>query len=44
MEKNKKYSSWKKPQIKKLGNAKEIIANINTQGAGDSIFSVLDPS
>ena len=44
MDKNKKNSSWEKPLIKKLGNAKDIVANINVQGSGDSIFSVLDPS
>ena len=44
MDKNKKNNSWKKPSIKKLGNAKDIVANVNVQGAGDSIFSVLDPS
>ena len=41
---DKNNNSWKKPLIKKLGNAKDIVANINVQGSGDSVFSVLDPS
>lgn len=35
---------WSKPTIKNLGNAKKIVANVNVQGAGDSVFSVLNPS
>tara|TARA_B100002019_G_scaffold290791_1_gene309300 strand:+ start:673 stop:807 length:135 start_codon:yes stop_codon:yes gene_type:complete len=44
MNKNKKNKSWTKPKIKKLGNAKDIVANVNTVGGGDSTFSVLNPS
>lgn len=44
MDKNKNRSAWKKPLIQKLGNAKDIVANVNVQGSGDSVFSVLDPS
>lgn len=44
MDKNKKNISWKKPVIKNLGNAKDIVANVNVTGGGDSQFSVLDPS
>ena len=40
----KKDLAWSKPLITNLGNAKEIVANVNVQGAGDSVFSVLDPS
>ncbi len=36
--------AWKKPTVENLGNAKDIVANVNVQGAGDSVFSVLDPS
>lgn len=36
--------TWSKPIIKNLGNAKDIVANVNVQGSGDSVFSVLDPS
>ena len=35
---------WVKPSIEKLGNAKDIVANVNVTGAGDSQFSVLNPS
>lgn len=35
---------WTTPKVKKLGNAKKIVANVNIQGSGDSVFSVLDPS
>ena len=35
---------WTSPEIEKLGNANEIVKNVNVQGAGDSQFSVLDPS
>jgi len=36
--------TWLKPSIKKLGNAKDIVASVNVQAAGDSQFSVLLPS
>ena len=35
---------WTKPSIEKLGNAKDIVANVNVTGGGDSQFSVLNPS
>ncbi len=35
---------WVKPSIEKLGNAKDIVANVNVTGGGDSQFSVLNPS
>jgi len=35
---------WVKPEIKKIGNAKDIVAAVNTVGGGDATFSVLDPS
>lgn len=35
---------WTKPSIKNLGNAKEIVANVNVTGGGDAQFSVLNPS
>ena len=51
MNKDNKYNvkasekiEWVKPSIENLGNAKEIVANVNVTGAGDSQFSVLDPS
>ena len=43
MNKNTK-KQWKKPRITSIGNAKLLTKDINVQGAGDSIFSVLDPS
>ena len=39
-----KLQLWVKPTVKKLGNAKDIVANINVTGGGDAVFSVLDPS
>lgn len=36
--------NWNKPEIKNLGNAKKIVANVNVTGGGDSQFSVLNPS
>ena len=36
--------NWVKPTVKKLGNAKKIVANVNVTGGGDSQFSVLNPS
>lgn len=36
--------AWHKPAVKNIGNAKKIVANVNVQGAGDSQFSVLNPS
>lgn len=44
MNKNKINKTWTKPKVKKLGNAKELVANVNTVGGGDSSFSVLNPS
>ena len=35
---------WIKPEIKELGNAKDIVATINTFGGGDSQFDLLIPS
>ena len=35
---------WVKPEIKEIGNAKDIVAAVNTVGGGDASFSVLDPS
>lgn len=45
--KNNKVSKaevWVKPSIEKLGNAKEIVANVNVSGFGDTQFSILNPS
>lgn len=39
-----KTKQWKKPAIKKLGNAKKIVASTNVVGGGDVQFSVLNPS
>ena len=44
MSKNNTKKSWVKPEVKKLGNAKDIVAAVNTVGGGDATFSVLDPS
>ena len=38
-----KTKQWKKPAIKKLGNAKNV-ASTNVVGGGDVQFSVLNPS
>ena len=35
---------WKKPEVKDLGKAKDLIQDVNVVGSGDSIFAVLDPS
>lgn len=39
-----KTKVWIKPSIKKLGNAKDVVASINIQAAGDIQFSVILPS
>tara|TARA_Y100001954_G_C15755975_1_gene576336 strand:+ start:43 stop:195 length:153 start_codon:yes stop_codon:yes gene_type:complete len=39
-----KNQIWVKPSIKNIGNAKDIIANVNVTGGGDTQFSVLLPS
>ena len=44
MSTNNTSKSWSKPVIKKLGNAKDIVAATNTVGGGDAQFSVLNPS
>jgi hypothetical protein len=40
----KKKKVWSKPVVKNIGNAKELVANVNVQGLGDTQFSVLEPS
>ena len=35
---------WEKPEVIELGNAKDIVKNVNVVGGGDSQFSVLIPS
>ena len=42
--KEKKIKKWSKPKIKKIGNAKKLVAGANTVGGGDAQFSVLNPS
>ena len=44
MQEKNKNIEWVEPEVKKLGNASELVKNVNVQGAGDSQFSVLDPS
>ena len=44
MQKENTAIEWIEPEVKKLGNASELVKNVNVQGAGDSQFSVLDPS
>ena len=40
----KKKKVCTKPVVKNIGNAKELVANVNVQGLGDTQFSVLEPS
>tara|TARA_B100000212_G_scaffold17551_1_gene11929 strand:- start:546 stop:680 length:135 start_codon:yes stop_codon:yes gene_type:complete len=40
----KDIKKWVKPEVEELGNAKDIVANINTFGGGDSQFDLLIPS
>ncbi len=43
-ENTKKFNSdWEAPEIKELGNAKDIVKNQNVVG-GDIEFSVINPS
>ena len=42
--KEQKNQVWVKPSVKNIGNAKDIIANVNVTGGGDTQFSVLLPS
>ena len=35
---------WIKPEVKELGNAKDIVANVNNIGGGDTQFDLLTPS
>tara|TARA_B100000886_G_scaffold339561_1_gene305414 strand:+ start:759 stop:905 length:147 start_codon:yes stop_codon:yes gene_type:complete len=44
IKKSEQKKAWTKPSIKKIGNAKDIVANVNVTGGGDSQFSVLNPS
>lgn len=44
MKKNITNKAWQKPKIKKLGNAKKVVAATNVVGGGDVQFSVLNPS
>ena len=37
-------TNWETPEVTELGNAKDIVKNINVVGGGDSEFSVLLPS
>tara|TARA_Y100000996_G_scaffold407704_2_gene385648 strand:+ start:340 stop:480 length:141 start_codon:yes stop_codon:yes gene_type:complete len=37
-------TSWVTPEVKELGNAKDIVKNVNVTGGGDTEFSVLLPS
>ena len=41
---NKLNTSWEAPEIKELGNAKDIVKNQNVVGGGDIEFSVINPS
>lgn len=36
--------NWQSPEISELGNAKDIVKNVNVTGSGDTQFSVLNPS
>ena len=46
MNKDNKHTKneWQKPEVKKLGNAKDLVKNVNVTGGGDTEFSVLLPS
>ena len=35
---------WVAPEIEDLGDARELIQNVNVSGVGDSQFSILDGS
>ena len=37
-------TDWEAPVINELGNAKDIVKNVNVTGGGDTEFSVLLPS
>ena len=37
-------TNWETPEVTELGNAKDIVKNINVTGGGDTEFSVLLPS
>ena len=37
-------TDWATPEVNELGNAKDIVKNINVTGGGDIEFSVLLPS
>lgn len=37
-------TNWVTPEVKELGNAKDIVKNINVTGGGDTEFNVLLPS
>tara|TARA_B100001059_G_scaffold203988_1_gene213003 strand:+ start:1039 stop:1212 length:174 start_codon:yes stop_codon:yes gene_type:complete len=42
---NKNFNTnWETPEITELGNAKDIVKNVNVTGGGDTEFSVLLPS
>lgn len=44
MEENNNSEKWVKPEIEELGNAKEIVASVNSFGGGDNLFNLLAPS
>lgn len=37
-------TNWETPEVTELGNAKDIVKNIDVVGGGDTEFSVLLPS
>lgn len=37
-------TDWVTPEINELGNAKDIVKNVNVTGGGDTEFNVLLPS
>ena len=39
-----KSKDWSKRSIENLGNAKDIVANVNLIGGGDTQFDLLVPS
>lgn len=35
---------WVRPEIEELGNARDLVAAVNSGGGGDNLFNLLAPS
>ncbi len=44
MKENNFNTNWDTPEVNELGNAKDIVKNVDVVGGGDIEFSVLLPS